>query len=157
VVWKPSEKTPLTALATQALFERAAARFGGAPAGLSELIIGGRESAKCWSTIRVPLISRHRLDRMGARGRPAALARRFARALLELGGNNAMIVAPSPIWTWPCAASCSPRSAPPASAAPRCAGCSCMRSVYDDARRRLKRPTAVAIGDPASRRRWSAR
>src|SRR5271156_5757746 len=42
-VWKPSEKTPLTALAVQALFERAAARFGEAPAGLSEVLIGGRD------------------------------------------------------------------------------------------------------------------
>src|SRR3546814_9381871 len=42
VVWKPSEKTPLTALATQAIFERAVARFGDAPAGLAQLLIGGR-------------------------------------------------------------------------------------------------------------------
>ena len=41
VVWKPSEKTPLTALATQAIFERAVARFGDAPAGLAQLLIGG--------------------------------------------------------------------------------------------------------------------
>src|SRR5712675_2140958 len=43
VVWKPSEKTPLTALAVQALFERAARRFADAPEGLSTLLIGGRE------------------------------------------------------------------------------------------------------------------
>src|ERR1700733_12589021 len=41
VVWKPSEKTPLTALAVQALFDRAASRFGEAPKGLSSVIIGG--------------------------------------------------------------------------------------------------------------------
>src|SRR3546814_11383739 len=46
VVWKPSEKTPLTALATQAIFERAAARFGDAPSGLSQLLIGGREAVE---------------------------------------------------------------------------------------------------------------
>ena len=46
VVWKPSEKTPLTALATQAIFERAVARFGDAPAGLSQLLIGGREAGE---------------------------------------------------------------------------------------------------------------
>ncbi|HZZ35582.1 MAG TPA: aldehyde dehydrogenase family protein, partial [Caulobacteraceae bacterium] len=40
VVWKPSEKTPITALAVQALFERAAARFGDAPAGLSAVLVG---------------------------------------------------------------------------------------------------------------------
>ena len=43
VVWKPSEKTPLTALATQALFERAVAKFGDAPGGLSAVLNGGRE------------------------------------------------------------------------------------------------------------------
>ena len=44
VVWKPSEKTPLTALAVQAIFARAAARFGDAPEGLAQLLVGGRES-----------------------------------------------------------------------------------------------------------------
>jgi aldehyde dehydrogenase (NAD+) len=43
VIWKPSEKTPLTALAVQALFERAASRLDGIPAGLSTVLIGGRE------------------------------------------------------------------------------------------------------------------
>ena len=46
VLWKPSEKTPLTALAVQAIFARAAARFGDAPAGLSQLLIGGREAGE---------------------------------------------------------------------------------------------------------------
>ena len=46
VVWKPSEKTPLCALAIQALFDRAAARFGGVPAGLSTVLIGGRETGE---------------------------------------------------------------------------------------------------------------
>ena len=51
VVWKPSDKTPLTALACQALFQRAAARFGQAPAGLSEVLIGGSDNLLhiCWS------------------------------------------------------------------------------------------------------------
>src|SRR3984885_9977312 len=43
VIWKPSEKTPLSALTVQALFDRAAARFGDAPAGLASVIVGGRE------------------------------------------------------------------------------------------------------------------
>src|SRR3546814_1494974 len=43
VVWKPSEKSPLTALACQALFQRAIDKFGDAPQGLSELLIGGRD------------------------------------------------------------------------------------------------------------------
>src|SRR3546814_12100809 len=46
VIWKPSEKTPLSALAVQALFERAAERFGNAPAHLSTLVQGGREAGE---------------------------------------------------------------------------------------------------------------
>jgi aldehyde dehydrogenase (NAD+) len=95
VVWKPSEKTPLTALATQALFERACARFDGAPAHLSTLLIGGREAGETLvGDRRVPLISATGSTRMGRQVGPV-LAQRFARALLELGGNNGMIVAPS--------------------------------------------------------------
>ena len=95
VVWKPSEKTPLTALATQALFERACARFEGAPAHLSTLLIGGREAGETLvADRRVPLISATGSTRMGRQVGPV-LAQRFARALLELGGNNGMIVAPS--------------------------------------------------------------
>ena len=94
-VWKPSEKTPLTALATHALFEKAAARFGGVPAGLSALIIGQRDiGAVLVDDTRVPLISATGSTRMGREVGPR-LAKRFARALLELGGNNGMIVAPS--------------------------------------------------------------
>ncbi|MGB8842332.1 MAG: aldehyde dehydrogenase family protein [Aliidongia sp.] len=95
VVWKPSEKTPLTALATHALFERAAARFGEAPPHLSSLVIGaGAAGAALVEDRRVPLVSATGSTRMGREVGPV-LARRFARALLELGGNNAMIVAPS--------------------------------------------------------------
>ncbi len=94
-VWKPSEKTPLTALATQALFERAAARFGTAPAHLSTLLIGDRSLGEVLvDDRRVPLVSATGSTRMGAAVGPR-LAGRFARALLELGGNNGMIVAPS--------------------------------------------------------------
>src|ERR1700733_259423 len=46
VVWKPSEKTPLTALATQAVVERSMRRFGNAPAGLSAVLIGGRDAGQ---------------------------------------------------------------------------------------------------------------
>ena len=94
-IWKPSEKTPLTALATHALFEKAAARFGGVPAGLSALIIGQRDiGAVLVDDPRVPLISATGSTRMGREVGPR-LAKRFARALLELGGNNGMIVCPS--------------------------------------------------------------
>ena len=58
VVWKPSEKTPLTALAIAALFRRAAARFGPVPEGLVEVVIGGAEAgAALVADARLPLIS----------------------------------------------------------------------------------------------------
>jgi aldehyde dehydrogenase (NAD+) len=95
VVWKPSEKTPLTALATQAIFERAVARFGDAPEGLSQLMIGGREAGQALiDDKRVALVSATGSTRMGRAVAPR-LAERFARAILELGGNNGVIVAPS--------------------------------------------------------------
>ena len=95
VVWKPSEKTPLTALATQAIFERAVARFGDAPEGLSQLLIGGREAGEALvDDGRVALVSATGSTRMGRAVAPR-LAQRFARAILELGGNNGVIVAPS--------------------------------------------------------------
>jgi len=95
VVWKPSEKTPLTALAVQALFERACARFGDAPQGLSAVVIGGREVGEALvDHPLIPLVSATGSTAMGRAVAPR-LAARFARALLELGGNNAAIVAPT--------------------------------------------------------------
>ncbi len=95
VIWKPSEKTPLTALATQAIFERAAKRFGDAPDHLSQVVIGAGPAGEALvDDPRVPLISATGSTRMGAAVGPRVAAR-FGRSLLELGGNNAMIVAPS--------------------------------------------------------------
>ncbi len=95
VVWKPSEKTPLTALAVQALFERAARTFGGVPPGLSTLLVGGRDVGEALvDDRRVPVLSATGSTRMG-RVVGERLARRFGRAILELGGNNASIVTPS--------------------------------------------------------------
>ncbi len=95
VVWKPSEKTPLTALATQALFGRAARRFGDVPQGLCSVLIGGRELGEALvEDPRVPLISATGSTAMGRQVGPR-LAARFARSILELGGNNAAIVCPS--------------------------------------------------------------
>jgi aldehyde dehydrogenase (NAD+) len=95
VIWKPSEKTPLTAMATQKLFERAAAKFGDAPKGLSVVIQGGRAVGEQMAAdARVPLISATGSTRMGKALAPVVAAR-LGRSLLELGGNNAMIVAPS--------------------------------------------------------------
>ncbi|HJV52612.1 MAG TPA: aldehyde dehydrogenase family protein [Noviherbaspirillum sp.] len=96
VVWKPSEKTPLTAIAVQALLAKAMARFGDdAPQGLSEVIIGGHERGQALvDDARVRLVSATGSTRMG-RAVAQACAQRLARSILELGGNNAMIVAPS--------------------------------------------------------------
>jgi aldehyde dehydrogenase (NAD+) len=95
VLWKPSEKTPLTALACQALFERALKRFGDAPAGLSQLLLGGREvGEQLVDDPRVALVSATGSTRMGREVGPR-VAQRFGRSLLELGGNNAVIVTPS--------------------------------------------------------------
>jgi aldehyde dehydrogenase (NAD+) len=95
VVWKPSEKTPLTALASAALWERAAAQAGGVPAGLSSVVLGAREAGVALATdARVSVLSATGSTRMG-REVAALAAQRLARTLLELGGNNALIVAPS--------------------------------------------------------------
>jgi len=95
VVWKPSEKTPLTALACEALFQRALARFGDAPDSLMQVLVGGRDvSAALVDDSRIALVSATGSTRMGREIGPQ-VARRFGRCLLELGGNNAIIVAPS--------------------------------------------------------------
>lgn len=96
VVWKPSEKTPLTALACQAIFARAVKRFGAdAPEGLLEVLIGDRAVGEALvDHAKVALVSATGSTRMGREVGPR-LAKRFARAVLELGGNNAGIVCPS--------------------------------------------------------------
>ncbi len=99
VAWKPSEKTPLTALASQALFEQARRRFvaqgGQAPEGLSQLLVGAREVGQALADdARVALVSATGSTRMGREVGPRVAAR-FGRSLLELGGNNAVVVAPS--------------------------------------------------------------
>jgi len=96
VTWKPSEKTPLTAIAVHSLFMKAVARFGSdAPAGLAELIIGNSDAGIAMvEDRRVPVVSATGSTRMG-RDVAQRCATRLARTILELGGNNAMIVAPS--------------------------------------------------------------
>lgn len=95
IVWKPSEKTPLCALAAHATLEAALKRFGAAPAGLSSVLIGGRDVGEALvEHPKVALVSATGSTAMG-RDVNARLARRFGRALLELGGNNAAIVCPS--------------------------------------------------------------
>jgi aldehyde dehydrogenase (NAD+) len=95
VVWKPSEKTPLCALAVQSTFERAVAKFGDGPKGLLTLLIGGRQAGEFLvDDPRVPAVSATGSTAMGRSVAPR-LAARFARAILELGGNNAGIVCPT--------------------------------------------------------------
>ncbi|MEZ0261043.1 MAG: aldehyde dehydrogenase family protein [Alphaproteobacteria bacterium] len=95
VVWKPSEKTPLTALACQALFEKAAAQLDYVPEGLSELAIGERDlGEKLVDDKRIPIISATGSTRMGREVGPRVAAR-FGKCILELGGNNAMVLTPS--------------------------------------------------------------
>jgi aldehyde dehydrogenase (NAD+) len=98
-IWKPSEKTPLTALASQAIFDKALARYiadgGKAPKNLSTLLIGGREIGEVLvDHEKVPLVSATGSTAMGRAVGPK-LAQRFARSILELGGNNAAIVTPT--------------------------------------------------------------
>jgi aldehyde dehydrogenase (NAD+) len=94
VIWKPSEKTPLSALACQALLQQAAAETG-APEGLSQLVMGGPEAGEALAAhAGVALVSATGSTRMGRAVGPRVAAR-FGRCLLELGGNNAAIVAPS--------------------------------------------------------------
>src|SRR5271154_2072561 len=95
VIWKPSEKTPLTALATQALFERAVAKFGTAPANLCQVVLGLRDAGEQLAKdARIPVVSATGSTRMG-RDLAPVVAARFGKSILELGGNNAMIVTPS--------------------------------------------------------------
>ncbi|BBY17299.1 L-piperidine-6-carboxylate dehydrogenase [Mycolicibacterium litorale] len=94
VVWKPSELTPLTAIACQALLERAADDVG-APRAVGRLVLGGREVGETLvDDPRVALLSATGSVRMGRQVAPR-VAQRFGKVLLELGGNNAAIVTPS--------------------------------------------------------------
>jgi aldehyde dehydrogenase (NAD+) len=98
-IWKPSDKAPLTALATQAIFERAVQRYRdaghAAPNALSTVLIGRADvGVALVSDPRIALVSATGSTRLG-RAVGEACAKRFARSLLELGGNNAAIIAPS--------------------------------------------------------------
>ncbi|MEU6788054.1 aldehyde dehydrogenase family protein [Nonomuraea angiospora] len=94
VVWKPSELAPLTALACAALLDRAAAEHG-APAYLSQVLVGGPEVGEALvDHPGVALVSATGSTRMGRAVGPRVAAR-FGRSLLELGGNNAAVVCPT--------------------------------------------------------------
>ena len=95
VIWKPSEKTPLSALATMKILERALKRFGpDAPDGLAHLVIGGPAIGEALVDSSAFRSSRPPADPHGLERRPES-RRALGRPILELGGNNAMIVTPS--------------------------------------------------------------
>jgi aldehyde dehydrogenase (NAD+) len=95
LVWKPSESTPLTALACLHLFRRAVARHGDCPEDLLQVVVGDRATGEqIAADTRVPVVSATGSTRMGRAVAPV-VAQRLGRSILELGGNNGMIVAPS--------------------------------------------------------------
>ncbi len=96
LIWKPSEKTPLTALACHNLLHKAIQQFGDdAPQELQQLLIGERDIGEAMvDHKRVPLISATGSTAMGRAVAPR-VAGRFGRSILELGGNNAIIIAPT--------------------------------------------------------------
>ncbi|MBN4055219.1 aldehyde dehydrogenase family protein [bacterium AH-315-K03] len=95
VIWKPSEKTPITAIACQKLFEDAAFELENVPDNLSQLLIGDADAGKILvADKRMPVISATGSTAMGRQVGPV-VAQRFGRTILELGGNNAIIVCPT--------------------------------------------------------------
>ncbi len=96
VIWKPSEKTPLTALAVQEICDRVTQNFGDdAPKGLIQTLIGQRDLGEALTASPdVAIISATGSVPMG-RAVAGSMSKRLGRTILELGGNNAMIVAPS--------------------------------------------------------------
>src|SRR5262245_27206770 len=95
IVWKPSEKTPLSAIACQALVQKVIAESPETPAAISNVAIGGADVGQALASSRyLPLISATGSVPMG-RAVAQIVAARLGRSLLELGGNNAVVVAPS--------------------------------------------------------------
>jgi aldehyde dehydrogenase (NAD+) len=95
VIWKPSEKTPLCALACQSVVASVLKEMSEVPAGVSSLVIGYRDVGKKLAEApELPLVSATGSTAMG-RAVAQTVAGRLGKSLLELGGNNAMIVTPS--------------------------------------------------------------
>jgi aldehyde dehydrogenase (NAD+) len=95
IVWKPSEKTPLSAIACQALVQQVIRDTPGTPAAISNIVIGAADVGQTLaSSLHLPLVSATGSVPMG-RAVAQTVAARLGRSLLELGGNNAMIVCPS--------------------------------------------------------------
>ncbi len=95
VVWKPSEKTPLTGLACQQIVQDVIKTLDWVPPAISSVIVGGRDVGEALAANPAfPLISATGSTRMGKQV-AQVVAGRLGRSLLELGGNNAMIVTPT--------------------------------------------------------------
>ncbi len=95
VVWKPSEKTPLSAMACHAIAIRAIGTFADVPTNLVQLVVGGRDVGQTLaSNPGLPLVSATGSTEMG-RSVAQVVGARLGRPLLELGGNNAAIVTPT--------------------------------------------------------------
>lgn len=95
IVWKPSEKTPLSAIACQAIVQKVIAVTPGTPPAISNVVIGAADVGQSLASSRLlPLISATGSVPMG-RAVAQTVAARLGRSLLELGGNNAVVVAPS--------------------------------------------------------------
>lgn len=90
-IWKPSEKTPLCGIACQKIIQQIFKK-NNVPEGVSCLVSGGREVGEWMSNdTRIPLLSATGSTRMG-KAVGAAVGQRLGRSLLELGGNNAIII-----------------------------------------------------------------
>lgn len=95
IIWKPSEKAPLCALATHALVQEVLKEFPDVPDGLLNVMIGDSTlGQRLTQAPEIPLVSATGSVRMG-KAVAQTVAQRLGRSLLELGGNNGMIVAPS--------------------------------------------------------------
>jgi aldehyde dehydrogenase (NAD+) len=95
IVWKPSEKVPLTAIACQTLVQKTLAKLADVPPAVSSVVIGGADvGEQLAASPALPLVSATGSVSMG-RAVAQTVAARLGRSLLELGGNNGMIVAPS--------------------------------------------------------------
>ena len=94
-IWKPSEKAPLCGVACQNIINKVIAANDDAPDGICSLVIGGADIGKSMAADkRVPLVSATGSTRMG-KSVGEVVGARLGTSLLELGGNNAVILAPS--------------------------------------------------------------
>ena len=93
-LWKPSEKTPFSAIACQKIFAEVL-KENDLPEGISNVVVGDREIGEAMANDpEIPLISATGSTRMG-KSVSEAVSKRLGKSILELGGNNAIIVTPN--------------------------------------------------------------